>query len=114
MKFVVLVTMSIANTYTALHFIKATFKKNYEVTLVFFYQEGVLISNNIYNPTQIEYNIQIEWQKLEKKHNLNLLVCTSSAIRRGIFLNNLRIGFHLGTIGSFVGACDIANKLIRF
>ena len=50
----------------------------------FFFSDGVHNANSLVAPPQDETNLQQGWDKLIRNHELDSVVCVTSAIRRGI------------------------------
>ena len=51
---------------------------------LFFYCDGVLNANHLSKPLGDEFNPYAAWAKLSNDHDIPLLVCVTSALRRGI------------------------------
>lgn len=69
---------------TAQHFISALLDKGHEVLRVFFYQEGVYNATALSLPPQDESNVIENWVRLADQHNIDLVICSTAGLRRGI------------------------------
>ncbi len=92
---------------------------------VFFYEDSVLIANELMQPPRDETNISTLWKALAEKHSLNLYVCIAAAVRRGIMnetemsryeLNqyNLSPPFQLEGLGTLVHLMSSTDRTIIF
>lgn len=128
MKFAILITAapytSQAST-SAYHFAKALIKKGHHINQVFFYMDGAHHANQlIYIPTD-ELPIIALWQALANEQNFDLMICSTSAILRGIVdeslaeqyektSHNLNPAFKLSSLIQFYSATTQADRFIRF
>ena len=82
-------------------------------------------ANRFTTPPQDEIAVPKQWTNLQKTFDLDLVVCISSALRRGIVDakeaaryeldgHNLADGFSIGGLGQWVDACQNADRVIRF
>jgi len=92
---------------------------------VFFYQDSVLIGNQLAQVSRDEFNIQTAWQHLSKESGVPLHLCIAAAISRGIInesesqryeleASTLAPQFQLEGLGSFVALINDCDKLISF
>ncbi len=91
---------------------------------IFFYADGASTANALSWQTAEQINICQEWQKLAEKYQLNLSVCVSTALARGVSDkansqrhqlsgDNLAQGFHLVGLSELV--MKMANsKVVQF
>lgn len=91
------------------------------VEAIFFFQDGVLNASRLNHPPEDEFNLTPAWQQLAKQHNVELLVCVASALRRGIidednarFHNitgsNLADGFTIAGLTRWIELCQHMGK----
>ncbi|MBQ0760434.1 MAG: sulfurtransferase complex subunit TusD [Gammaproteobacteria bacterium] len=110
---------------TALQFCKALIASQHRICRVFFFNDGVHCANSFITPPQDEHAIPKQWQALQQDYDLDLVVCVSSALRRGIIDqkeaqryeidgHNMATGFSIGGLGQWVDACINADRVIRF
>ncbi len=110
---------------TALRFCQAALDSGHQIYRVFFFNDGVHCANRFTRPPQDEIAVPKQWTNLQKTFDLDLVVCISSALRRGIVDakeaaryeldgHNLADGFSIGGLGQWVDACQNADRVIRF
>ncbi|MCV2401296.1 sulfurtransferase complex subunit TusD [Marinomonas sp. C2222] len=129
MQYTLLITGSPYQTkacHTALRFAKAALKKYPEsIRGVFFYEDAVLIGNNLSQPPRDEINLLKEWQSLSEQHNTPLYLCIAAAVRRGILSeseskryeskqHSLADHFQLEGLGTLIDLMNSTNKVIQF
>ncbi len=91
---------------------------------IFFYGDGASTANGLSWQSAEQINICHEWQKLAEQYQLNLSVCVSTALARGVtdkensqrhqlFSDNLANGFRLVGLSELV--MKMANaKVVQF
>jgi len=110
---------------SALLFAKAVIAAGHDLTRVFFYHDGVSTANLLNMPPQDEPNVTKEWSKFGQEHQLEMLVCVASALRRGIFdqteatrhskpAANLAEGFEIAGLGQLIDVALNADRLVVF
>lgn len=110
---------------TALQFCKAIVERQHRIYRVFFFNDGVHCANSFITPPQDEKSIPSQWQVLQQEHDLDLVICVSSALRRGVIDqkeaqryevsgHNMAGGFNIGGLGQWVDACIQADRVVRF
>ena len=110
---------------TALCFAKALIAKGHIIEQVFFYHDGVYISSDLTEPEQAERKINKDWAELARLHQVDLVVCSHSAMKRGILDQqiaqqtghdhfNLNSRFKIQGLGQFVDAVCKADRLVSF
>lgn len=127
MRFSILVTAAphYAGAVTAYQFSKAVLNSGNHITRIFFYSDGVYNSNAFTTLPQDEFNLVHAWQQLAQEHNLELIVCVSAALRRGIIdqteaarydknAANLAEGFKISGLGQLIEAMIQADRFISF
>lgn len=99
--------------------------KEHDLAGVFFYQDSVLIGNQLTQVTRDEFNIQSAWQTLNQTSDTPLYLCIAAAVSRGIISHeesqryeltqySLATGFQLEGLGSFVALTNDCDRLICF
>ncbi|QCI19046.1 sulfurtransferase complex subunit TusD [Buchnera aphidicola] len=126
MKYTILVTGSLygtQNASTAFLFCKSLIKMNQTLNSIFFYCDGVLNANIINKVPVDEFDLVEGWQKLHKKYNVQLYVCASAALRRGIVEDNTILQFKKGNLAPFFkfsgllelgNSINISDRIIQF
>jgi len=69
---------------TAWHFIQAALSSGHEIYRVFFYHDGIYNALADARPPGDERDIVSRWTALNKDNEVGLVVCVSSAQRRGL------------------------------
>lgn len=88
---------------------------------VFFYQDAVMVANDLQWAPDDQRKLTAEWQKL----GIRLPVCVSAALARGIcdednakrhqiHTHNLASGFELVGLGELADAVQSSKRLIQF
>lgn len=109
---------------SALHFSHAALAAGHEVRRLFFYQGGVLNASALLVPPQDELNLPRAWQELIAAHDIDAVVCVSSALRHGVLSESeaeryglpisLLPGFTLGGLGQWVEAILDSDRYLSF
>jgi tRNA 2-thiouridine synthesizing protein D len=110
---------------TALAFAEAAVLAGHRVLRVFFYHDGVYCANALAIPPTGEISIAARWSELAQAHQIDLVVCVASAIKRGLLdadgaqrhhkaAGNLQAGFALSGLGQWVEASLLADRIITF
>ncbi|CAL4326584.1 sulfurtransferase complex subunit TusD [Buchnera aphidicola] len=128
MNYTILVTGSAygtQNASTAFLFCQALVKTTHILHSIFFYCDGVSNANSMITPAIDEFNLIKAWQKLNKKYQVNLYVCYSAALRRGILENdntdhsnikkgNLALFFQTSGLIELANSINICDRIIQF
>ena len=69
---------------TAFEYTKAIIESENEVYRVFFHQDAVFAGNSLNEAPSDEPRIGELWSELAAKHGVEIIVCSTSAARRGI------------------------------
>ncbi len=112
-------------SYTAYRFALALLENGHQLYRIFFYHDGVHNSSTLITPPQDEINLALNWQKLGKDYNVDLVVCIAAALKRGVLseheakrydkpTHNLHENFEISGLGQLVDAAVISDKLITF
>ena len=110
---------------SALHFARAVLASGHEISRVFFYHDGVYTGNSLTSPPQDEPDLTAEWSDFGLKHNLDLVLCVASALRRGVIdeteaqryeknSSNLAPGFTISGLGQLIDSALNADRLVTF
>ena len=70
------------SAHTALNFTKAALIAGHDVIRVFFYHEAAYVGNGFNTPPQDEFALTQQWSDFAIEHDLELIVCVASALRR--------------------------------
>lgn len=86
---------------TALRFTKALLDQGHELYRLFFFGDGVHNASRLTVVAQDDQNIQQEWDALIKTHELDSVICVSSAIKRGIVDNTESKRYELNAVSAY-------------
>lgn len=111
--------------HSALAFARAAIAAGHRVARVFFYHDGVYCANQFAVPPTGESSLAARWQELAATHQIDLVVCVASAIKRGLLdaneakrhqkaAGNIQPGFELSGLGQWVEACLVADRVVTF
>lgn len=110
---------------TALRFAETLLANGHSIYRVFFYQDGTHCGNALNTPPQDQFDITERWSALAKEHDLDLVLCISSALKRGILdereanryekpAHNMADGFVLSGLGQWVDATIESDRCVSF
>ncbi len=110
---------------SALRFAEAVKRQGHDLYRVFFYHDGVTTGNQLVVAPQDELDVQAAWSSFGKKHNVELIVCIASALRRGLLDSaeadrneksnfNLDPAFTISGLGQFIDAGLQSDRLVTF
>lgn len=109
---------------SAWHFAEAAVAAGHRIFRVFFFHDGVLCGSGAPVPAPGEIGAAERWTRLAKDHDIDLVVCVTSAVRRGVLDEgeakrhgrgaNLADGFGLSGLGQWVEACLVADRVVSF
>lgn len=109
----------------ALRFARAAIARGHVVSRVFFYGDGVQAGSTLATPPQDETNPADAWRSFALAHNIELVACIASALRRGILdegerqryqraAANLDPAFVLSGLGQLAEAALTTDRMITF
>lgn len=110
---------------TAYQFSKAVLKQNHRIKRIFFYGDGIHNGNAFITPPQDEINIVTLWQQLAAEHSIELVICVSAALRRGLIdqteaqrydkaAANIADGFKISGLGQLIEGITQTERFIAF
>ena len=110
---------------SALRFCEASISTGHAIKRVFFSGDGVLIGTGLASPPQDELDLYNAWRNLARDSGIELVVCISACLRRGILnqpeanryekpAHNLAEEFVLSGLGQLVEAGLESDRLITF
>ena len=86
---------------TALRFAESLIQQGHELYRLFFFGDGVHNASKLTVVAQDEINLQLQWSKLIEEHDIDSVICVSSALRRGV-LDQIEADRHeLGTASAY-------------
>jgi len=110
-------------TESAYYFTSAAIQAGHEIHRVFFYHDGVYNANDYALPPRDDRNPQQLWIDLAHQHQLDMVICVTSAMRRGIVSDqqsssglsaNLAEPYQISGLGQLIEAAMIVDRLIIF
>lgn len=109
---------------SALNFACATLAAGHRVLRVFFFSDGVTTGSTQNVPAPDSAAIGEQWSLLAAQHAIDLVVCATSAVRRGVLdageanrydrAASLQQGFEISGLGQWVEACLLADRVVTF
>ncbi|WWP01582.1 MAG: sulfurtransferase complex subunit TusD [Candidatus Dasytiphilus stammeri] len=114
---------------SAFRFAQAIIANNHKLLCVFFYGEGISNANWLTSPANDEFDLVRAWEKLHIEQGVNLYVCSSAAMRRGLInlqtftqnldknkniVSNLQSGFIITGLSSLAQNLLYCDRLVQF
>ena len=111
--------------FSAYQFATTALAQGHSIQRAFFYQDAVLIGNKLIATPQDEFDIQSAWQALGRAHDIPLVLCVASCLRRGILDDreaerfeksgtSVAESFEIGGLGQLIDASLQSERLITF
>lgn len=109
----------------ALEFAEAVVSQGHNIYRLFFFNDGVLNGVALESGTGTEPPLWQRWQRLVQAHNLDAVVCVTSAKKRGVVGQDatqspdspclpVADGFTIGGLGQLIDAAVNADRMITF
>jgi len=86
---------------TALRFAKSLIQQGHELYRLFFFGDGVHNVSKLTVVAQDEINLQQQWSELIEEHDIDSVICVSSALRRGVLDQTEADRHELGTASAY-------------
>lgn len=110
---------------SAYRFTEAALASGHQIYQVFFYADGASHGNALSLVPQDETDVNKLWQSLAQQHHVPLVICSGSALRRGVLdeteavrkqlLNEpLLAGFSLKGLGELAKAYRHSDRVVVF
>jgi tRNA 2-thiouridine synthesizing protein D len=99
---------------TALAFARAALAEGHQIVQIFFHAEGVHQANRLQAPPPDETNAAAEWSRFAAESGVELVLCSSAGLRRGVREANLAAGFHISGVGQWLEAALAADRVMVF
>jgi tRNA 2-thiouridine synthesizing protein D len=109
---------------SAWRFAEAALAGGHRIFRVFFFHDAVLCGSAAPVPATGEAGVAERWARLAQAHEIDLVVCVTSAVRRGVLdpgeakrhqrSANLAERFGLSGLGQWVEACLVADRVVSF
>jgi len=112
MIFTLIVRSNLFTNHTAFKFAEAVLAEQHKINGIYFLLDGVYLANQFIDMPTDEPNINLQWRRLAQMHELDLIVCAASGLRRGVNANNVLNSFKIGSIGQLVESCAYADRVV--
>jgi tRNA 2-thiouridine synthesizing protein D len=110
---------------TALRFAESLIQQGHVLYRLFFFGDGVHNASKLTVVAQDEINLQLQWSKLIEEHDIDSVICVSSALRRGVLDQTEAERHELGTasayessevagLGQLIDAALHSDRVINF
>ena len=86
---------------SALRFADSLIQQGHELYRLFFFGDGVHNASKLTVVAQDEINLQLQWSKLIEEHDIDSVICVSSALRRGVLDQAEAERHELGTASAY-------------
>jgi tRNA 2-thiouridine synthesizing protein D len=86
---------------TALRFAESLIQQGHVLYRLFFFGDGVHNASKLTVVAQDEINLQLQWSKLIEEHDIDSVICVSSALRRGVLDQTEAERHELGTASAY-------------
>ena len=86
---------------SALRFAESLIQQGHELYRLFFFGDGVHNASKLTVVAQDEINLQRQWSKLIEEHDIDSVICVSSALRRGVLDQAEAERHELGTASAY-------------
>lgn len=110
---------------TALRFAQAAISAGHQVSRIFFSGDGVLNGSALGVPPQDEIDIYQRWQLLARNHGVELVLCISACLKRGLVndseqaryglqARNIAEHFTVAGLGQLAESTIVADRVMTF
>ena len=110
---------------SALRFANSLINQGHELYRLFFFGDGVHNASQLTVVAQDEPNLQRQWNDLIEQHNIDSVICVSSALRRGVLdqaeadRHNLKTASaytssEVAGLGQLIDATIHSDRLVSF
>lgn len=110
---------------SAYRFTAALLEQGHQIYRLFFFGDGVHNASKLTVVAQDDVNWQHQWNQLIEMHNLDSVVCVSSAIKRGIIddtessryeleVSSLAASSEISGLGQLIDASIHSDRVINF
>ncbi|PCJ47188.1 MAG: sulfurtransferase complex subunit TusD [Moraxellaceae bacterium] len=110
---------------SALNFARALIEKDHRLTRVFFSSDGVHTGSQLVVCPQDEIDIPACWSELASTNNIELILCISACLKRGLLDEgeaeryekgsaNIRAPFIISGLGQLAEAAITNDRLVTF
>ncbi len=115
MKFALLIRSAPkAGTSTPLAFAREAMAQGHEVIQIFFQGDGAHHANRLSSPPPAEGNAVADWSAFAEESRVELILCSTAGLRRGVREANLAPGFRISGVGQWLEAAARADRVVVF
>lgn len=114
MKYALLIRGVTPASSTALAFARAALEQGHQIIQIFFQGDGAYQANRLSAPPANEKNSAAEWSQLAAATGIDLVMCSSAGLRRGVREANLAPGFRISGVGQWLEASLAADRVMVF
>jgi len=115
MKFALLIRgVAAGQRSTALAFAEEALAQGHQILQIFFQSDGVHQANRLGAPPPAEFNAAGAWSEFAASRNIDLVLCGTAGLRRGVREANLAPGFRISGVGQWLEASLQADRIIIF
>ena len=114
MKFALLVRAAPPGPPNALAFAVEALSQGHEIVQIFFQGDGVHAGNRLAAPPVAEANPVAAWSRFAAERGVELVLCSTAGLRRGVREANLAEGFRIGGVGQWLEAALAADRVVTF
>jgi sulfur relay protein TusD/DsrE len=111
---ILITTDSLSTINSCLKFIQTALDKSHTINTVYFRGTAIYQANNDIQFAYREFNYQNTWQTLKSANNIELLVCYSSMVKRGLKQSSLHHSFTFSGSSKLAEKIELADKFICF
>jgi tRNA 2-thiouridine synthesizing protein D len=112
MKFALLVRS--APFSTPLAFAREALAQGHQVIQIFFQGDGAHQANRLTAPPPAEDNPVADWSRFAEETGVELVLCSTAGLRRGVREANLAPGFRISGVGQWLDAANRADRVLVF
>ena len=109
----------------AVAFARAAIARDHQIHRVFFLDDGTYVGGSLSVFPQDESDRLLPWIELAREHSVELALCISSALRRGMLnkaemerheksASSIHGAFTIAGLGQLVDACSHSDRLVTF
>lgn len=112
MKFALLIRSGVDTT--PLAFAREALAEGHQVIQIFFQGDGVHQANRLASPPPAEGSRVAEWSRFAEESGVELVLCSTAGLRRGVREANLAPGFRISGVGQWLDAANRADRVLVF
>jgi tRNA 2-thiouridine synthesizing protein D len=99
---------------TGLAFAQAALAGGHQVRQIFFQGDAAHFANRLSAPPAFEAQTVADWSRLAAESGIDLVLCSSAGLRRGVREANLAPGFRISGVGQWLEAVLASDRVLVF